>query len=348
MKKRRRTKRRASGWAGPVILMTLALVLVISAIFWLPSSISGSVRQALSPGVSRQTNSRTARTSERTSTSNLQSAAVPTVRSTSSTQAASDDTSATSTRAGTTSTRASETTRSTQSTTAPKSTTTKGTTATTKAPTTAKLIEGLAGKIVVIDPGHQQTPNYETEPVSPGSTILKAKCSAGTRGVVTRRYEYVVNLEISLKLKSMLEAQGCTVYLTRSSHDVNISNIERAQFAVANKADVFLRIHSNSSADATARGVKTYVGEAGPFADQLPQWGRLLSTCQSAQTGAADLGVDVSSRYTGLNWAADIPSFLLEMGFMSNAEDDQLLSDPIYQDQICRGILDFVRQMPDL
>jgi N-acetylmuramoyl-L-alanine amidase len=334
MKKRRRTKRRASGWAGRVILMTLALILVISAIFWLPSMISGSVRQALSPGVSSQTNPMTGRTSERTSTSTLQSAAVPTVRSTSSTQATSDETSAASTRAGTISTRASETTRSTQSTTAPASASTR--------------IKGLAGKIVVIDPGHQQTPNDETEPVSPGSMILKAKCSAGTRGVVTRRYEYVVNLEISLKLKSMLEAQGCTVYLTRSSHDVNISNIERAQFAVAKKADVFLRIHSNSSADATARGVKTYVGETGPFADRLPLWGRLLSTCQSAQTGAADLGVDVSSRYTGLNWAADVPSFLLEMGFMSNAEDDQLLSDPVYQDQICRGILDFVRQMPDL
>lgn len=206
----------------------------------------------------------------------------------------------------------------------------------------------MAGKTVVIDPGHQQTPNYETEPVSPGSSILKAKCSAGTRGVATRRYEYVVNLEISLKLKNMLEAQGCTVYMTRTSHEVNISNIDRAQFAVAKKADVFLRIHCNGSADASAKGIKTYVGEAGPFADRLPQWGRLLSSCQSAKTGAANLGVDVSSRYTGLNWAADVPSFLLEMGFMSNAEEDRLLSDACYQEQICHGILDFVRQMPDL
>ena len=146
----------------------------------------------------------------------------------------------------------------------------------------------------------------------------------------------------------MLEAQGCTVYMTRTSHEVNISNIERAQFAVGKKADVFLRIHCNGSNDPSVHGVKTYVGETGPFADRLPQWGRLLSACQSTTTGAKNLGVDISSRYTGLNWAAAVPSFLLEMGFMSNADEDRLLSDAAYQDQICRGIVDFVQQMPDL
>jgi N-acetylmuramoyl-L-alanine amidase len=51
--------------------------------------------------------------------------------------------------------------------------------------------------------------------------------------------------------------------------------------------------------------------------------------------------VNASSNYTGLNWATDIPAFLLEMGFMSNPAEDRLLSDPDYQARICQGIANF-------
>lgn len=202
--------------------------------------------------------------------------------------------------------------------------------------------------VVVIDPGHQSIPDYETEPLYPGSTIMKAKCSAGTRGVFTRRYEYVINLEISLKLKALLESQGVQVYLTRSRHDVRISNIDRALFAEGKSADIFIRIHCNGSNDPTVQGVKTYVGETGVYADRLPQWGKQLTAAVSATTGATDLGVNVSRRYTGLNWADQIPAFLVETGFMSNPDEDQMLSDTAYQDRICQGIADFVSRMPDL
>ena len=223
---------------------------------------------------------------------------------------------------------------------------------TLNAPVSPTIVRPTAGSsegmVVVIDPGHQSVPDYEMEPLYPGSAFMKAKCSAGTRGVVTRRYEYVVNLEISLKLKVLLEAQGVRVYLTRNGHDVRISNIERALFAEGKQADVFIRIHCNGSNDPTVQGVKTYVGETGIYAEQLPQWGQQLSSAIAATTGATDLGVDVSRRYTGLNWSENIPAFLLETGFMSNPDEDQKLSDAAYQDLICQGIADFVSQMPDL
>jgi N-acetylmuramoyl-L-alanine amidase len=197
-----------------------------------------------------------------------------------------------------------------------------------------------------LDPGHQQKANYETEPISPGSTIMKAKVSSGTSGVVTHRAEYIVNLEISLKLRQFLEAKGCIVYMTRSTNNVNISNIERALFAVAKNPDVFIRIHCNGSSDSSANGVKVFVADTGIYKAKMPTWGRLLATCQSATTGAKNLGVNAGSTYTGLNWATDIPSFLLEMGFMSNAAEDRLLSTPDYQSRICQGVADFIQQMP--
>lgn len=103
----------------------------------------------------------------------------------------------------------------------------------------------------------------------------------------------------------------------------------------------------NGSNDSAVHGVRTYVADSGLYQSDLPDWGRLLSTCLSEATGAKNLGVNASSRYTGLNWATDIPSFLLELGYMTYAAEDRWLSDPDYQVKCCQGIANFISQMPD-
>ncbi len=204
----------------------------------------------------------------------------------------------------------------------------------------------LKGRVVVLDPGHQAEADRELEPVAPGSEILKHKTSSGTKGVLTRRYEYEVNLEIALKLKSRLEAQGCVVHLTRTEHNVKISNIERAQFAVSKQPDLFLRLHCNYSSNPEVRGIRIYIPVTGAYAAQLPKWSNQLGSELSKTTGAPFRGTKANSDYTGLNWADSVPSFLLEMGYMSNAAEDVLLSDPVYQHKIAAGIVNFVAGMP--
>jgi N-acetylmuramoyl-L-alanine amidase len=204
----------------------------------------------------------------------------------------------------------------------------------------------LKGHVVVLDPGHQAEADRELEPVAPGSEILKHKTSSGTKGVLTRRYEYEVNLEIALKLKSRLEAQGCVVHLTRTEHNVKISNIERAQFAVSKQPDLFLRLHCNYSSNPEVRGIRIYIPVTGAYAVQLPKWSNQLGSELSKTTGAPFRGTKASSDYTGLNWADSVPSFLLEMGYMSNAAEDLLLNDPVYQHKIAAGIVNFVAGMP--
>lgn len=204
----------------------------------------------------------------------------------------------------------------------------------------------LSGYVVVLDPGHQAKGNREQEPVSPGSLETKDKVTSGTAGIVTGRPESVVNLEISLMLKDFLESQGCTVYMTRETQDVNLSNIERAQFALAKEPDVYLRLHGNGSADQNQQGIGIYVADTGIYTDQLPAWGQWLADELCEATGADNQGVDASSRYSGLNWATDIPSFLVEMGYMTNPEEDRLLSDPAYQANLCQGFADFIARMP--
>ncbi len=208
----------------------------------------------------------------------------------------------------------------------------------------------LTGYVVVIDPGHQTHANSGQEAIAPpeyGISGTKDKCSSGTSGVSTCRSEYKVNLEIGLKLASYLESLGCEVHMTRTENDVDISNIERAEFALSYSPDVYIRLHCDGSDNSSARGIGVFVTDLGPLTDKLGDWGDMLGNCLSDSTGSSYRGCWASSTYSGLNWAADVPSFLLEMGFMSNSTDDELLSDPDYQDKICEGIAVFVGEMPN-
>ncbi len=209
-------------------------------------------------------------------------------------------------------------------------------------------VPDLSGYVVVLDPGHQLYANSDQEPLSPNSSETKDKCSSGTAGVSTGRPEYEVNLEIGLRMHDYLESLGCEVYMTRTSNDVDVSNIERANIALSYAPDVYIRLHCDGSTNTSSRGVGVFVADSGAFAGSLADWGDMLGNCISDATGANYRGCNASSTYSGLNWATDIPSFLLEMGFMSNPTDDELLSDQDYQQQICEGVAEFVSKMNQL
>ena len=73
----------------------------------------------------------------------------------------------------------------------------------------------------------------EQEAIGPGADKTKPMVSSGTEGVVTKRTEYQVNLEVSLKLKSELIARGYDVYMIRETNDVSLSNKKRALMGVS-------------------------------------------------------------------------------------------------------------------
>lgn len=215
--------------------------------------------------------------------------------------------------------------------------------------TTTTKVEAIPGQhrnpnsaVVVIDPGHQRSGDSTTEPNGPGSSVMKARVSSGTTGVSTGVPEYILNLDISLKLKTELENRGYTVYMTRSTHDVNISNIERAQYASSVGADIAVRIHANGSTSSSVSGAETLAPSANnPYVSHLAAASQSLSRCivdaYCAATGFKNRGVIASDTMTGINWS-EVPVTILELGFMSNAAEDQMMQDGNMQNNMVQGI----------
>ena len=198
------------------------------------------------------------------------------------------------------------------------------------------------GIVIVIDAGHQGKGNSSKEPDGPGSSTLKAKVTSGATGCVTKQQEYVLNLEVSLKLRDELKARGYQVVMIRETHAINISNSERAKFANNLNADAFIRIHANSSENSSVHGVETLCQTASnPYNANLYAESRKLSDCILnafvESTGAKKRHVLETDTMSGINWCK-VPVTILEMGFLSNPDEDKLMASEDYQDKMVQGI----------
>lgn len=197
--------------------------------------------------------------------------------------------------------------------------------------------------LICIDPGHQEKGDSNLEPIAPGSPSKKPRVSSGAAGVATKKPEYVLNLEASTVLKHILEGKGFKVVMTRDSHDVNISNSERAIFANDKKADMVVRIHADSLNNPSKTGASILIPQKdGKYTKSIYEESSVCA--QIVEGKMREGGVQVNGIFqrddlTGFNWSK-VPVVLVEMGFMSNYNEDRLMSSPEYQRKLMQTIAD--------
>ncbi len=221
-------------------------------------------------------------------------------------------------------------------------------------PALAELAPRRTIRAIAIDPGHGGD-------------------DAGTRGP-DGSLEKDVTLDIARRLRNLIESQlGLRVVLTRTS-DTTVPLDERAAIANNNRADLFISLHTNASVRETATGAEVFylslaeydeeAREASVFAGEpvpvvgggsrvlgivpweLAQLGHVDESAHWADTVADELSLRIPMSPRGLQQApfrvlvgANMPAVLVEMGFLSNADQEQMLTSTTFQTSIVNGLL---------
>lgn len=195
-------------------------------------------------------------------------------------------------------------------------------------------------RVIVIDPGHG------------GS-------NTGTISVLDGRFEKEFTLDWAKRLKPLLETNGWTVFLTRTS-DVYVTNSDRVVFAEAHHADLFISLHFNSTSDRDKKtgGLETYCitptgmpstltrSFADPWFENLPnnnfdaQNLQLAVRVHSAvlhATGIDDRGVR-HSRFDTVLRGQNRPAILIEGGYLSNPIEAKLIESPEYRQNLAEAV----------
>lgn len=174
-------------------------------------------------------------------------------------------------------------------------------------------------KTIVVDAGH-------------GGVDLGACGRQGTR-------EKDINLEVSMRLKDLLEGAGAAVIMTRSEDDY-IGLYERAFMANYWFADLFVSVHANNQFNTSVQGIEVY-HYPGRYESRLLAEKVLHGL--SSSTGFRELGVKINDFVVIRE--TEMPSILVELGYLSNFQEESIIKTPEYQEKaalgIFQGIIDY-------
>ena len=202
------------------------------------------------------------------------------------------------------------------------------------------------GILIALDPGHQgwDIDMSDLEANAPGSDVMKAKATGGTSGQYSGIPEFQLNLDVALLVRDRLAEQGYDVIMTRENNETAISNAERAALANDMGADISVRIHANGSDDPGTNGALVLIGSAenhyvGDLYENSRRLGESVLNAYCGRTGMQNLGIQTNDGMTGINWSK-IPVIILEMGFMTNEQDDLNMADGDYRMKMSDGIVE--------
>lgn len=198
----------------------------------------------------------------------------------------------------------------------------------------------ISKPVIVIDASHQRTKDLTTEPIAPKSTERRAKQLASAIGVVTKQKEYRVTMNYAKALRTQLEEKGYKVVLTRSAHDVKLSNKERAKVANKARATLVISLHADggksyqngfyimspSKKSTTSKRYKESNQQANAILKKVSTKGKVFSTGHFYREDLALFN------YT------KAPAISIQLGFLTNVKDDKKLADNVYMEKLVKRI----------
>lgn len=193
----------------------------------------------------------------------------------------------------------------------------------------------------------QTIPTIAT-PVTNRCVIIDAGHGGGDPGAIglNGTLEKEINLSIALKLQEFIEKNGGVVLMSRTS-DEGLGNSKREDMKVRkklreeNSGDIFVSIHLNSFPRATCSGAQTFYAdndESKLLAEKVQK--NMVKFLDESNTRIAK---KLNSVY--LLKKVNIPSIIVECGFLSNSLEEKLMSSDEYQSKIAfsiyAGILEY-------
>lgn len=171
---------------------------------------------------------------------------------------------------------------------------------------------------VVIDPGH-------------GGDDVGAIGASG-------RYEKDFTLLIAQNVQKLLEAEPLIeVFMTREEDEfLSQTSRFRPQFAIEKEADLFVSIHGNTFDDPTVRGTETYYyhSHSRQFAETIQEY--VVNATQFRDRGTKKESFFVLSE-------TEMPAALIEVGYLTNAEEESEMWDNDFQDRVAQAIVEGIK-----
>lgn len=188
---------------------------------------------------------------------------------------------------------------------------------------------GLAGKTIVVSPGH-------------GVYGAGGAIDRGAKSPINGLDEVAFNTPLSLKLRDKLEAAGATVIMIRDTEGpINMSLYERSVLTNNANADAFVEIHGDSAANAAAKGIGTWIYTdntrltTAAQKDMRNEFGSVMNQALANTTGQPAY---VKYGNFSVIRETEVPCVLVECGFLTNAEDAARLATDAYQEKLAQGI----------
>lgn len=183
----------------------------------------------------------------------------------------------------------------------------------------------LKGRVIILDPGHGGK--------DPGAVV----------GSVS---EKSITLKVGTQVKQMLENAGAKVYMTRTG-DTYPSLQDRVDFTQANYGEIFVSIHVNAASSTSASGTETYYAiSTGDMYQEDIDLATFVNNQIVNNLNMKNRGVKQQQYYVIRNMA--IPSILVELGFLTNSQDRNKMTDDqyvkVFAESIYNGILQYYKK----